>query len=348
MREPLAQSYPLYVPGVQRATPPSGSRRRADPARYRHGRIESDMTTGFEPALIAWYAANARDLPWRRPGVGAWPVLVSEFMLQQTPVSRVLPAYHAWLSRWPTAAELAGATPADAVRQWGNLGYPRRAIRLHESARIIADTHRGQVPESFAELIKLPGVGSYTAAAVASFAYGQRHPVLDTNVRRVVGRVLAGQEFPAATVSVAERSLAMSIVPPADDRRAATWSAAMMELGALVCTSSRPSCRSCPLAGQCSWRLAGSPAGPRARQQKPYAGSDRECRGRLLAELRNASGPVPADALDRSWPVAEQRRRMLAGLIDEGMIARIGDGLIGLPGDGPQPMDRTAGPLLSP
>src|SRR5262252_220727 len=209
--------------------------RRAGPPRDRRGRIESDMTYGFEAALIAWYAASARDLPWRRPGIGAWPVLVSEFMLQQTPVTRVLPAYDAWLSRWPAAADLAMATPGDAVRQWGNLGYPRRAIRLHESARIIANRHHGLVPESFAELLELPGVGSYTAAAVASFAYGQRHPVLDTNVRRVLARALGGREFPAGTVSVAERALALSVLPPAQDRRAASWSAAMMELGALVC-----------------------------------------------------------------------------------------------------------------
>jgi len=293
------------------------------------------MTYGFEAALIAWYAASARDLPWRRPGIGAWPVLVSEFMLQQTPVTRVLPAYDAWLSRWPAAADLAMATPGDAVRQWGNLGYPRRAIRLHESARIIANRHHGLVPESFAELLELPGVGSYTAAAVASFAYGQRHPVLDTNVRRVLARALGGREFPAGTVSVAERALALSVLPPAQDRRAASWSAAMMELGALVCTSSRPSCLSCPLTARCAWRTAGSPAGPRARQAKPYAGSDRQCRGRLLAELRHANGAVPASALGRDWPLDEQRRRVLVGLIDDGLVVRVSDGLVGLPGDRP-------------
>jgi A/G-specific adenine glycosylase len=318
---------------MHQVTRPFAVPRRSDLTRHHRGRIESDMTTGFETTLTAWFAASARDLPWRRPGIGAWPVLVSEFMLQQTPVARVLPAYAAWLDRWPTVADLAMATPGDAVRQWGNLGYPRRAIRLHESAGIISDRYRGQVPESLTQLLELPGVGSYTAAAVASFAYGQRHPVLDTNVRRVLARALGGQEFPAATVSSAERALALSMLPPADGRRAASWSAAVMELGALICTSSRPACESCPLAGRCAWRMAGSPAGSRPRREKPYAGSDRQCRGRILAELRHATGPLPASALGRDWPLPEQRGRVLAGLIDDGLVVRIGDGLVGLPGD---------------
>src|SRR5258708_34900769 len=126
--------------------PPDGSR----------GRIGSVMTSRFEAPLTAWYAASARDLPWRRAGVGSWPILVSEFMLQQTPVSRVLPAYGAWLARWPTAAALASATPADAVRQWGRLGYPRRALRLHACAEVITESYDGQVPASLAELRTLP------------------------------------------------------------------------------------------------------------------------------------------------------------------------------------------------
>src|SRR5215831_11827761 len=145
------------------------------------GRISSVMSTRFEGSLVAWYRASARDLPWRRPGVAAWPVLVSEFMLQQTQVSRVLPAYERWLARWPTARDLAASTPADAVRQWGRLGYPGRALRLHASSQAIASRHGGEVPASLAELRALPGVGVYTAAAVATFAYGQRHAVLDTN-----------------------------------------------------------------------------------------------------------------------------------------------------------------------
>src|SRR5215468_9574264 len=162
-----------------------------------HGRIGPIMANRFEAPLAAWYAANSRDLPWRRPGVGAWPILVSEFMLQQTQVARVLPAYEAWLARWPTARDLAASTPADAVRQWGRLGYPGRALRLHASSQAIASRHGGEVPTSLAELRALPGVGAYTAAAVATFAYGQRHAVLDTNVRRVLSRLVGGHDFTA-------------------------------------------------------------------------------------------------------------------------------------------------------
>ena len=291
------------------------------------------MSNRFEAQVAAWYAANSRDLPWRRPDAGAWPIFVSEFMLQQTPVARVLPAYAAWLHRWPTATALAGATPADAVRQWGRLGYPRRALRLHESARIIADRHGGEVPESVPELLELPGVGSYTAAAVASFAFGQRHAVLDTNVRRVLARLVTGQEFPASSASVAERAFAQALLPPAANRRAATWAVGLMELGALVCTAARPSCGECPVAARCAWRTNGSPAGLPPRRAKPYSGSDRECRGRLLAVLRGASWPVPSTDLDAVWPDRDQRDRVLATLTADGLVVRLAGGLVGLPGE---------------
>ncbi len=294
------------------------------------------FTTGFEAPLTAWYAANARDLPWRRPGVGAWPILVSEFMLQQTPVSRVLPAYGAWLARWPTAAALAAATKADAVRQWDRLGYPRRALRLHACAQDITTTHGGQVPASIGELRALPGVGSYTAAAVASFAYGQRHAVLDTNVRRVLARLVTGRELtPRSSASVAETKLAESLLPPADDNRAAIWSVAVMELGALVCTAARPACERCPLAPHCAWRRNGSPAARVRRPAQRYEGTDRQCRGAVLAVLRNAPGPVPVTTLDACWPDAGQFSRVLATLLRDGLASEHPGGLIGLPGDEP-------------
>ncbi len=157
------------------------------------------MANGQATEILRWYASHARDLPWRRPDAGSWAVLVSEVMLQQTPVARVLPAYEAWLARWPSPAALAADSPADAVRQWGRLGYPRRAVRLHAAARLIAERHGGTVPSSVAALRALPGVGSYTAAAVASFAYGQRHAVLDTNVRRVLARLVSGVPRPTAS-----------------------------------------------------------------------------------------------------------------------------------------------------
>lgn len=290
-------------------------------------------TVSLEELLTAWYANNGRDLPWRRPGVGAWPVMVSEFMLQQTPVSRVLPAYQAWLERWPTPVALAAATPADAVRQWDRLGYPRRALRLHESAVIIATKHEGRVPEEVVDLRALPGVGSYTAAAIASFAYAQRHPVLDTNVRRVLSRLISGNQYPPASQSIAEQALATSLLPPEQDRRAATWSVALMELGALVCTATNPTCDTCPVAASCTWLRAGRPPGQPSRRPQPYEGSDRQLRGRLLAVLRQAAHPVPPSAFDDICPEQRQLQRILAGLITDGLATQLPNGLIALPGD---------------
>ncbi|HET9898503.1 MAG TPA: A/G-specific adenine glycosylase [Streptosporangiaceae bacterium] len=291
------------------------------------------MSSNLEFAITGWYAANGRDLPWRRADANAWSVMVSEFMLQQTPVARVLPAYHAWLARWPSPCALASATPGDAVRQWDRLGYPRRALRLHESARIIAAKHGGQVPASIEQLRDLPGVGSYTAAAIASFAYGQAHPVLDTNVRRVLARLVTGRQYPPPSQTTAEQALAKSLLPPAQDRRAATWSVALMELGALLCTAANPSCQGCPVAAACAWRKAGSPAGQAPRRAKPYEGSGRQLRGRILAVLRTASTPVPESAFDGIWPDNATQQRALAALITEGMATRLPDGSIGLPGD---------------
>ena len=290
------------------------------------------MTNCYADAVLRWYAAHARDLPWRRPGASAWSVLVSEIMLQQTPVARVLPAHAAWLARWPTPQSLAAAGPADAVRQWGRLGYPRRAVWLHATARILTDDHAGQVPASVQALRALPGVGSYTAAAVASFAFGQRHAVLDTNVRRVLARLVRGDELPPRSTSVAEVRLAEALLPAAP-RRAARWSVAVMELGALVCTAARPDCAACPVRPQCAWQRAGRPAGaPRPTAQR-YAGTDRECRGRLLAVLRESSEPVPAERLEAAWPDREQRARALSALVADGLAAAVDDHTYALPGD---------------
>jgi A/G-specific adenine glycosylase len=281
-----------------------------------------------------WYAQNARDLPWRRPDASPWSILVSEIMLQQTPVSRVLPAYAAWVRRWPEAAALASATPADAVRQWDRLGYPRRAIRLHASAELITTRHGGQVPASAEELRSLPGVGSYTAAAVASFAFGRRHAVLDTNVRRVLARLVTGQALPRPAQTAAELQLAESLLP-LDGRDAARWSVGVMELGALICTSSRPLCAECPLAGQCQWLARGRPPAATRRVSAGYEGTDRQCRGRLLGVLRAASCPVPPAALTEAWHDSAQRARALAALIDDGLVTRRADGSFALPGDWP-------------
>jgi A/G-specific adenine glycosylase len=294
------------------------------------------MSTSYAPAVRRWYAAHARDLPWRHPDASPWSILVSEVMLQQTPVSRVLPAHAAWLQRWPDPASLAAASPAAAVRQWDRLGYPRRALRLHATAQVITATYAGRVPASADELRKLPGVGAYTAAAVSSFAFGAREVVLDTNVRRVLARLVSGAAQPAAAPTAAERQLAERLLP-ADGRLAAQWSVGVMELGALVCTATRPRCGHCPLAGECAWLRHGRPPAARGRTTPGYHGSDRQCRGQLLAVLREAPGPVPADVLAAAWPDAAQRSRALAGLLADGLISRPADDLVALPGDAALP-----------
>ncbi len=290
------------------------------------------MRTSFAVAVHHWYSANARDLPWRRADATPWSILVSEVMLQQTPVSRVLPAHAAWLQRWPDPGSLAAASPADAVRQWDRLGYPRRAVRLHASAGLITTRFAGAVPASADELRSLPGVGVYTAAAVASFAFGARHAVLDTNVRRVLARLVTGAALPAPAPTAAERQLAERLLPT-DGGLAAQWSVGVMELGALVCTAARPRCSVCPLAAECAWVRNGRPETPHRRAAPGYHGSDRQCRGHLLAVLRGARGPVAADTLAAAWPDAAQRSRALSGLIDDGLVTRCADGTCTLPGD---------------
>ncbi|GCD43891.1 A/G-specific adenine glycosylase [Streptomyces paromomycinus] len=278
-----------------------------------------------------WFDEHARDLPWRRPEAGAWGVMVSEFMLQQTPVSRVLPVYEQWLARWPRPADLAAEPPGEAVRAWGRLGYPRRALRLHAAASAIQERHGGDVPRDHAQLLALPGVGEYTAAAVASFAYGQRHAVLDTNVRRVFARAVSGQQYPPNATTAAERKLARALLPQ-DEETAAKWAAATMELGALVCTARGPECVRCPISAQCAWRLAGSPAhdGPPRRGQT-YAGTDRQVRGKLLAVLREAVGAVPQAVLDTVWDEPVQRARALDGLVSDGLVEPLPGGMYRLP-----------------
>jgi len=278
--------------------------------------------------LLDWFGRTARDLPWRRDA-SPWAVMVSEFMLQQTPVSRVLPVYDAWVRRWPTPAALATDSPGEAVRAWGRLGYPRRALRLHAAATAIVERHDGEVPSSLDDLLALPGVGAYTAAAVSSFAFGGREAVLDTNVRRVFARVVGGQQFPPAAVTSAERDLAKDLLPVRDAHR---WAAATMELGALVCTARSPRCDECPVADLCRWRAAGYPAhdGP-ARRGQAWHGTDRQCRGRLMAVLREATGSVPKSALDSVWPDALQRERALDGLVADGLVEPLTDGTYALP-----------------
>ena len=288
------------------------------------------MSALHEPVL-RWYADHARDLPWRRPDASPWSVLVSELMLQQTPVARVLPVHAAWLERWPTPAALAAEPTGVAIRAWGRLGYPRRALRLHAAATAIVERYGGVVPDSYDELLTLPGVGDYTAAAVASFAFGRRHVVLDTNVRRVLARVLRGTELPDTSVTKAEREMATAALPE-DAATAATWAVAVMELGALVCTARGPRCPDCPVADACAWRAKGHPAydGPPRRAQA-WAGTDRQCRGWLMAVLRESDRPVHRSRLDAVWPDAEQRERCLRALAADQLVEPVGAGSYGLP-----------------
>jgi A/G-specific adenine glycosylase len=277
-------------------------------------------TSPLHEPLLTWYAVNARELPWRARSASPWAVLVSEVMLQQTPVARVLPVYLDWVRRWPAPADLASCASGEAVRAWGRLGYPRRALRLHEAATAVVERHGGSVPSSYDDLLALPGVGSYTAAAVASFAFRSRHAVLDTNVRRVLARTLSGRAQPPASLTVEERRLAETVLP-CEPEVAATWAVAVMELGALVCTAQAPRCADCPVAALCEWHIRGHPSwdGPPRRVQR-FAGTDRQVRGLLLAVLREADGPVPGTRLEAVWPDAVQRDRALAALLADGLL----------------------------
>jgi A/G-specific adenine glycosylase len=271
-------------------------------------------------AVVDWYDRNKRDLPWRAADRSPWGVLVSEVMLQQTPVSRVEPAWSRWMARWPAPLDLAAAEPAETIRAWGRLGYPRRALRLHAAARTIVDRHGGEVPGTYDELRALPGVGEYTAAAVATFAFGRRHAVLDTNVRRVLARAWSGRSMPPAATTRAERFLAASLLPD-DETAAAAWAVAVMELGALVCTARAPLCTACPIAECCAWRLAGAPDDAAPRRGQTWAGSDRQARGRLMAVLREADRSVDRAVLERAWAHdPAQRERALDGLVADGLV----------------------------
>jgi A/G-specific adenine glycosylase len=283
--------------------------------------------------LLGWYEREQRDLPWRRPGVSPWQVLVSEFMLQQTPVARVEPIWLAWVARWPTPSATAAASAADVLRAWGKLGYPRRAKRLHECALAIAAVHGDVVPADVETLLALPGIGAYTARAVACFAYGQRVPVVDTNVRRVVARAVHGRADATASTSPRDLADVSALLPDDDD--APRFSVALMELGATVCTARSPRCGICPLS-VCAWRSAGYPAATtRARRTQRYAGTDRQVRGRLLDVLRDNDSPVARAELDVAWLAdTAQRDRALDSLLVDGLVEQTADGRFALAGEG--------------
>jgi A/G-specific adenine glycosylase len=283
--------------------------------------------------LVDWFDTHGRELPWREPECTAWGVLVSEIMLQQTPVSRVRPIWEEWLTRWPAPSVLAAESQGEVVRAWGKLGYPRRALRLHAAATAIAAEHGDVVPSDVDTLLALPGIGAYTARAIVAFAYGKRAPVVDTNVRRVVARAVHGAADagpPSNTRDMAD----VEAMLPLEDARAARFSAALMELGALICTARSPSCADCPLYEDCAWQRAGKPAyaGP-AKQVQRFAGTDRQVRGLLLDVLRGTEGAVEKKALDVVWSDAGQRDRCLDSLLVDGLVEQTAGGLFALPGE---------------
>jgi A/G-specific adenine glycosylase len=290
--------------------------------------------------VLTWFDAQKRALPWRDGRTDAWGVLVSEVMLQQTPVVRVEPVWRAWMERWPTPAALAAEAPGEVVRAWGRLGYPRRALRLREAAVAVVRDHGGRVPDTEDALRGLPGVGAYTAAAVAAFAHGRRTVVVDTNVRRVLARAVQGRAQAAPALTAAETRVAAATVP-ADAATSVRWNVAVMELGAVLCRARGPRCAQCPLVDVCAWVAAGSPAddGPPRRGQA-WHGTDRQIRGALVQVLRETSRSVPREHLvGRALESArldparhrEQTDRCLAGLVEDGLVEPVRGGRFRLP-----------------
>lgn len=317
--------------------------------------------------IANWYSTHARSLPWRDETASPWAVMVSEFMLQQTPVARVLPVWETWMQRWPTPADLANEPVAEAVRAWGRLGYPRRALRLHAAAVVITEQHGGQVPGTEPELLALPGVGTYTAAAIACFAFGVPTVVVDTNIRRVHARLVSGKALPEQNQNAAELALAARLLPSSDALQpgsaalANTWNIGVMELGALICTARSPRCEDCPVMEQCAWITAGRPEPHYVPKGQPWHGTDRQVRGAMMAVLRSSTLPVrqedllgtpdlaasvesrvtlsarEGDPVHEAWvglhalPAAtEQRRRALDSLLADG-LAQQGPAGVSLP-----------------
>lgn len=255
-------------------------------AKLDQSRLSEHSRSLAEP-VISWFASEQRDLPWRREGFTPWGQLVAEFMLQQTQVDRVIPRLQLWLERWPTPGDLAIDSPAEAIRLWDRLGYPRRALWLHRAAVEIVERFGGEVPPSVDDLLTLTGVGDYTARAVAVFAFGQHHPVVDTNTRRVIARAVEGLSAAAAPNTARDLAM-MDALLPADPHESVDFNAGMMELGAIICTAKKPRCDECPIVQECAWANAGfidnSPA--RRKAQAKFEGSDRQARGQMMVELR--------------------------------------------------------------
>jgi A/G-specific adenine glycosylase len=275
--------------------------------------------------VLSWYAGRGETYPWRRSSPDAYEVLVSEVMLQQTQAARVAPVYVAFLLRFPTLAILATASKADVVRAWGRLGYPRRAVALHAAARTVVQEHGGRVPSDIETLVSLPGVGPYTASAIASIAYGHRVAAVDTNVRRVVARFALGSE--PADVRRDDVVAGAEAWVDVDDPGA--WNQALMDLGREVCRP-LPRCQDCPAAADCRFRALGVTPMPGERRRPPFEGSLRQTRGLIVEHLRrhrSASESSIAGILgDRAGSAAVA----VNGLVRDGIVERTGRGRIRL------------------
>lgn len=265
--------------------------------------------TALQRDLLDWAAANGRDLPWRHTRE-PWAVLVSEVMLQQTQVARVIPVWTAFLDQFPTANACANADQSDVVTAWKGMGYNRRARNLHQCAIAIRDTHDGKVPGTLTELTALRGVGPYTARAVMTFAFEQPVGVVDVNAARVLER-LAGRGLSGAEVQAEADALT-----PIDD--AWRWNQAILDLGATVCTKRAPLCARCPVEGDCGWRGQGDDPVNHPKPQTRFEGSDRQGRGRLVAALRQGpvSGEPNALALVMGWPKDPDRALRVARTLE--------------------------------
>ena len=285
----------------------------------------------LEHRLLDWGERVRRDLPWRRTR-DPWAVLVSELMLQQTQVPRVVARYDEFLRRFPTPDDCATAAVGEVVRAWEGLGYNRRAVDLHRAATRIVARHGGRVPSDLDELLALPGVGAYTARAVLAFAFEHDHGVVDTNAARFLARAVARRRLTAREA----QELADALVPPGQGW---AWNQAVLDLGAATCTKRTPRCGSCPITQDCTWARAGWPdpdpavgsAGVPGRQSR-FDGSDRQGRGRLVQALR--TGPVGIDRVPDAagWPDEPERARRIAdGLVAEGLAEYV-DGQLTLPG----------------
>ena len=271
----------------------------------------------LEKPIVNWFKRNKRDLPWRT--TTPWGVMISEYMLQQTPVNRVLPKWIEWMDRWPTPKDLAAATPAQVITAWGRLGYPLRALRLHAAAQIIAEDFNNEVPEDLETLQTLPGIGEYTAAAIAAFAFDQRTLVMDVNIRRVLTRVIDGNEHPKPAPTSREKARRLALLP---EKNAHIWAAATMELGALVCTSKNPKCELCPVISACNWRKNGYPKSDLIRKSQDWHGTDRKCRGTIVQALRENES-LTENAIKKLWPEESQVERALKTLQEDLLIEAI-------------------------